>query len=515
MATYLQGSNKYIPQIQPYQPDLNFYKTVLETKSAQYDQGYTRVNNIYGTLLNSPLSRQDTAQMRNDFFSKANNEIQRLAGMDLSLEENQNAAFKVFKPLTTNPLFAKDIGYTKNLQKAFDRADYFKNCLNPKECGDKYWEEGVAYLNYQAQDFANADADKALRMSSPEYVPFVNIAKEALKYLGDSKFEMQTIQSDGRYNYTITNGVPAEAPLHNYLLAMYGNDANLQKMYKVSAYLQRKQYGEEHAEEFGGTQEAERDYIGKVLKAQDETLRSYKEEVASRQREINAKKSVADKYIQNEGVDPDADQDFVKYYQSLNSDLQATTATDDYYSSALDDTLPSAVESLDFDVLAERIDNMLGMSILDSDMAQIASAYATTTQKIEKEVDEIYLTQLKHQNSLSEIAARGSVQQSLEKTRQANRLEELYWESKLGVGRSSTTNKDGTPKINKTTTPGLEFLTDAEILQYKDNINKNSQREEGWSVKGTDPYAEGKDYELSEEDIKRLEEQGYVFEEIE
>jgi len=478
MATYLQGSNKYIPQIQPYQPDLNFYKTVLETKSAQYDQGYTRVNNIYGTLLNSPLSRQDTSQMRNDFFSKANNEIQRLAGMDLSLEENQNAAFKVFKPLTTNPLFAKDIGYTKNLQKAFDRSEYFKNCLNPKECGDKYWDEGVAYLNYQAQEFANADADKALRMAAPEYVPFVNIAKEAFKYLGDSKFEMQTIQSDGRYNYTITNGVPAEAPLHNYLLAMYGNDPNLQKMYRVSAYLQRKQYGEEHAEEFGGTQEAERDYVSKVLKAQDETLRSYKEEVANR-----------------------------------NSDLQATTATDDYYSSALDDTLPSALESLDFDVLAERIDNMLGMSILDSDMAQIASAYATTTQKIEKEVDEIYLTQLKHQNSLSEIAARGSVQQSLEKTRQANRLEELYWESVLGVGKSSTTNKDGTPKINKTTTPGLEFLTDAEILQYKDNINKNY--EIGWSVQGTNPYAEGNEYELSDEEIKRLEEEGYVFEETE
>ncbi len=357
------------------------------------------------------------------------------------------------------------------------------------------------------------EADKALRMAAPEYVPFVNIAKEAFKYLGDSKFEMQTIQSDGRYNYTITNGVPAEAPLHNYLLAMYGNDPNLQKMYRVSAYLQRKQYGEEHAEEFGGTQEAERDYVSKVLKAQDETLRSYKEEVANRQREINAKKSVADKYIQNEGIDPNADQDFIKYYQSLNSDLQATTATDDYYSSALDDTLPSALESLDFDVLAERIDNMLGMSILDSDMAQIASAYATTTQKIEKEVDEIYLTQLKHQNSLSEIAARGSVQQSLEKTRQANRLEELYWESVLGVGKSSTTNKDGTPKINKTTTPGLEFLTDAEILQYKDNINKNY--EIGWSVQGTNPYAEGNEYELSDEEIKRLEEEGYVFEETE
>ena len=71
MATYLTGSNKYIPQIQPYQPDLNFYKTVLDTKTAQYEAGYDRVNSIYGTLLNSALTRQDTSTMRNDFFSKA------------------------------------------------------------------------------------------------------------------------------------------------------------------------------------------------------------------------------------------------------------------------------------------------------------------------------------------------------------------------------------------------------------------------------------------------------------
>ena len=37
MATYLQGVQDYIPQIQPAQPDFNFYNTVLQTKQNQYD----------------------------------------------------------------------------------------------------------------------------------------------------------------------------------------------------------------------------------------------------------------------------------------------------------------------------------------------------------------------------------------------------------------------------------------------------------------------------------------------
>ena len=32
MATYLQGVTDYIPDYQPFQPDLNFYNNYLQTK---------------------------------------------------------------------------------------------------------------------------------------------------------------------------------------------------------------------------------------------------------------------------------------------------------------------------------------------------------------------------------------------------------------------------------------------------------------------------------------------------
>jgi hypothetical protein len=38
MATYIQGVTDYIPDYQPFQPDLNFYASYLQTKQNQYDR---------------------------------------------------------------------------------------------------------------------------------------------------------------------------------------------------------------------------------------------------------------------------------------------------------------------------------------------------------------------------------------------------------------------------------------------------------------------------------------------
>jgi hypothetical protein len=435
MATYLQGSNKYIPQIQPYQPDFNFYKTVLDTKNAQYEAGYDRVNSIYGTLLNSPLTRQDTSTMRNDFFSKANNEIQRLAGVDLSIEDNQRAAFQVFKPLTTNKLFAKDVNFTKDVYNEYDRAEFFRNCLNPKECGGKYWDGGVQYLQYKAQDFANSTEQEALAMSSPKYVPFVNVVDDAVKFATSSKLEMQTVSSDGRYIYTTTNGTPMEVPLYNYFLSKYGNEQQVADMYNVSAYLQRKQYGESKASEFGSAQAAEADYIRQVIESENKANLENKKIAQSNKETINAKKEVAENYIKEKGVDPELDKDLIEYYRRLNDDGQVAEQTDDYYTQSLDITSPTATEGLSQSALAARADAILARGLLSNDLATAASSYAQLTQKQDVKADPIYLENLNfsHQVSLKSMELENQWKKAAYDY--ANDLEKKLWDSRLG-GRS-------------------------------------------------------------------------------
>ncbi len=401
MATYLQGSNKYIPQIQPYQPDLNFYKSVLDTKTAQYEAGYDRVNSIYGTLLNSPLTRQDTSGMRNDFFSKANNEIQRLAGVDLSIEDNQTAAFQVFKPLTTNKLFAKDVNFTKDLYNEYDRSEFFRNCINEKECGGKYWQGGVDYLQYKAQDFAQADENTAMSMESPKYVPFVNVVGDAVDFAIKSKLEMQTTSSDGRYIYTTTNGTPMEAPLYNYFLAKYGNEQGVADMYNVSAYLQRKSYGQSKASEFGSADAAEADYIRQVIDAENKANRESKIATQQTKETINAKKTVVEDYIKKSGVDPETDSALIEYYRRLNDDEQIADQADSFYKESLDITSPTSIEGLSQTALANRADAILARSLLSKDLANAASSYAQLTQKQDAKADPIYLENLRFSHDVS------------------------------------------------------------------------------------------------------------------
>lgn len=99
MSTYLQGVQDYIPQIQPYQPDLNLYNNLLQTKQTQYDTNWKALNKMYSQYYNAELSRTDTAEKKDNYIKQATFNLQRVSQLDLSLEQNVSQATQVFKPL--------------------------------------------------------------------------------------------------------------------------------------------------------------------------------------------------------------------------------------------------------------------------------------------------------------------------------------------------------------------------------------------------------------------------------
>ena len=66
MATYPQGVSTFIPDYQPYQPDFNFAANILQLKQTQYDQNWQRLNNIYGQILNAPLTHDESVNRRDN-----------------------------------------------------------------------------------------------------------------------------------------------------------------------------------------------------------------------------------------------------------------------------------------------------------------------------------------------------------------------------------------------------------------------------------------------------------------
>lgn len=67
MATYLQGVTDYIPDYQPFQPDLNFYGNVMQTKQTQYDTNWQSLNNLYGQLYGADLTHDLNIKKKMNF----------------------------------------------------------------------------------------------------------------------------------------------------------------------------------------------------------------------------------------------------------------------------------------------------------------------------------------------------------------------------------------------------------------------------------------------------------------
>ena len=98
MATYLQGVTDYIPEYQPFQPDFNFFASALQTKQNRYDKNWSKLNRVYGKFVNAPLTHSQSIANRDQYLKNAVKNIQKISGLDLSLEQNVQQAMQVFTP---------------------------------------------------------------------------------------------------------------------------------------------------------------------------------------------------------------------------------------------------------------------------------------------------------------------------------------------------------------------------------------------------------------------------------
>lgn len=248
MATYLQGVTDYIPQVQPWTPNFNFYQSVLERKQGQYDRGWEQVNSMYNSILNAPMLREQNNARRDKFFKDIEDQIYKMGGVDLSLPQNVDAASQVFKPFYEDQNIVKDIGFTKKYQDELQRAEYLRTCTDPEKCGDQYWDGGVRALHYRAEDFVNASDEEALRMRNPEFTPYANVMEMATKAAKEADLNIEYDRVQGRYIVKTKNGPELVQPLMTYFMGRFGDNPKISKFFREKAYLTRKE-NPEQAEE--------------------------------------------------------------------------------------------------------------------------------------------------------------------------------------------------------------------------------------------------------------------------
>lgn len=406
MATYLQGSTDYIPQIQPFQPDFNFYQNLLEAKQAQYQAGYNKISSLYGSLLNSRLTRQDTTGARDDYFTRIQNDIEKYSGMDLSKIENVNNALQVFQPLLDDKYLQRDIVFSRAMDVQRGRSNYFKNCMDEKECGGRWWDVGDSALSYLEQDFMKASKDDIFNIQNPEYVPYTNAYKTAMdtiyKYKDMFNMEYPSLTKDGRYKMITTNGEQLIPTLESYLSMTIGKDPQIRRMYDTQSYVDRKSYVASKAAEVG-EEAAEREYINSVFTAADEYNKSLQQSLTQDLKDVEDKKTIKKSNAATYGVDPDTDGDIMEQLFGLDEQKKVIEQAKTDADNVTGMTDPSVNEGVSLDVLRRRADYLKSELYNAETIGKAARDYAMGTKKVKTEADPYAMADYNHRLRIAEM----------------------------------------------------------------------------------------------------------------
>ena len=262
MATYIQGVTDYIPQLQPFRPDYNFLGNILQTKQTKYDAAKRKVSDLYGSLLNGPLSRDGNIQRRDAFFKAIDNDLKKISGLDLSLEQNVDQAESVFKGFIEDDYMMKDMAWTKNFMNQVDKHEQLKNCTDPKKCGDiKAWQTGLDELYYKRDEFKNSSDDESLKFANAEYNGYYDWEPLALKAAKDANLKVERDTVTGQWIVHEEGGALVQGGLTTLFNSLYGNDPRVQSNNESIAYVERKNAAKAGAMQYGSEEEAEKHHI--------------------------------------------------------------------------------------------------------------------------------------------------------------------------------------------------------------------------------------------------------------
>lgn len=472
MASYIQGITDYIPQYQPFQPDYNFLGNVLQNAQTQYDANYKQLSKTYGTLLNSPMLREDNIKQRDEFFNMIDNDIKKISGMDLSLQQNVDAANAVFSSFYKNKEMVKDMVFTKEYQKQLQIGDNYRNCIDQEECGGKYWDTGAAALHFKADEFKKANRSDTLGMSVGRFVPMINMQEKAMKFTqellgGKGGFGVQTVtmSPDGRYQITMKNGSLLEAPLQQFLYNQYSQDQAVQDMYNTSAYVQRKSFIANNIETFGSEDAAEDEYFRQADISFQNAQSIYKKDLENVDA-LDAKGKLLEKEIQNRGSNGEDDLAFDFEANLIDKNQAYTSLAESEKTYKIAKSMFEAGDNRQ--AKRQRVDMLLGRTLMQNDIFNSATAVAALTGEVSMEEDQYALAYYNHSLKMDEIRASNAANAQA-KAQQLNEMNEAVEyqmrgsaESMSNVGTYQDATKGTTdPTPTPAYTKGMQQRTES------------------------------------------------------
>ena len=451
MATYLQGVTDYIPQFQPFQPDLNFYGNIMQTKQTQYDTNWKALNKMYGQYYHSDLTREDNVAKKDNYLKQIEFNLQRVSQLDLSLEQNVDQATQIFKPFYEDKGLMKDMAYTKNYMNNVSYGEGLKNAYDQKQ-RDQYWADGIAELQFKRQEFKEASAEDAMSMESVEYTPYVNTVAKAQEVAKEAGLSIESVDfsKDGKWIVKTKNGEQLIEPLQKLFEARLGNDPGIQAVYKTQSYVNRKNYAESNAAQFGGDKNAaEMKYLENsynMLKAQNVArYQGLKAQSAS----YDAKIQDLEKQVKNGTASPEAQAALQQYKMNkdINDQVLARAENEQKELSTGQSTQTTTTGFInpygDIKSLRYKVDNGMASILMQKDLDEAANIFAFKDAKQDIDANPYAVLADKHRYSMQEVAARNAGLANAARIRNEGERKNKIDEYKLKAGTHYVNEETG------------------------------------------------------------------------
>lgn len=240
MATYLQGLTDQIPVVQPFQPNFGLVQQALGTLQAKYDQGFASVKNAYNQVLNADISNPKLKVERDNYVKAAELSLKNLSSVDLSMQENQVAAERVFAPFWEDARVLTDVHLTKNMQQEIRKGLSARDSTDEK-VREQYNDLSVLYIQNGLDQLKNTDPDSPefAKIQGRRWVPFQNLEKYLSDQAKAENLEIKWNSTSGPYLVKGLNGERAIVPFKTWAHNMLGN--NFTEQFRVMGTLEKEE----------------------------------------------------------------------------------------------------------------------------------------------------------------------------------------------------------------------------------------------------------------------------------
>ena len=401
MATFIPQVQGAVAKVEAFQPDWDFMQGWLETKQGQYNSGLAQLNSVYSTLKQLPLTLDENIKKRDDFFLNADSQIKRLAGTDLSLNQNIMAAKNVFNPLATDEGLLEDFNITSQAYAVMRTANNFL----------KSSDESVrARYNPISSQFAALKLEE-YKMSSPErraqiaaqgvqYVDNVNVLERATQIADKLKLKFTAplgMSDDGAYDITGTNGDLILGTLDASFRSILENDPLVGNYIRQKGYVAVQSELQTRAKEIGydaAQQEAIAKYVNNPAFMQG--MQSDLQDNTRALNGLHAEKQQAEEQIESEGVVPGSDAH--KRYLDILKNIEVLEGAN----TNLQNTIQQ-VQAGTYDPKLENAYYNVGITSLRSDIRNSAEILSMRDAEIKRTPNEYYKMRKEHQYRVAEL----------------------------------------------------------------------------------------------------------------